>query len=167
MRSENSLACWALWNGKGYSFSNATRNEHAKVHCSESMVGFEAFSFCFTISIRSSQISCCCPMSLRSCSFGSSGPAPYMLQQCIDGVDVGVRRLKALDLGLGGSWVGQPASSPALLPLGAGSSVPTPSALALPHASSAVVCHTNSLKRRLGVLKNGLRTPQVFTRVMP
>jgi hypothetical protein len=62
----------------------------------------------------SSRISCCCPVSWRSCSFGSAGPGPLSGQQFIDGVDGGVGQLKALDLGLGGSWVGQPISSPSV-----------------------------------------------------
>jgi hypothetical protein len=39
----------------------------------------------------SSQLSCCCPVSWRACSFSSAGPAPsyHMLQQFIDGVHVG------------------------------------------------------------------------------
>ena len=37
----------------------------------------------------------------------------YVLQEIIDGVDVVVRQFKALDLGLGGSRVSQPACSPA------------------------------------------------------
>ena len=56
----------------------------------------------------------------------------HVLQQFIDGVKVGVTQLNSMDLSLrGGGWVGQPASSPiltratkasspALLPLGAG-----------------------------------------------
>ena len=40
----------------------------------------------------------------------------YVLQQLTDGVDVGLGQLKALDLSLGGSRVGQPTSSPAPTP---------------------------------------------------
>lgn len=40
----------------------------------------------------------------------------YQLQQLIDGVDVGVGQLRALDLGLGG--IGQPTSSPMPVPPG-------------------------------------------------
>ena len=36
---------------------------------------------------------------------------PHVLQQFTDEVDIGVGQLKALDLGLGGSWVGWSASS--------------------------------------------------------
>lgn len=53
-----------------------------------------------------SWISCQCPESWRSCS--SRWPL-HQLQQFKDGVDVGVGKLKALDLDTG---VGQPASSP-------------------------------------------------------
>ena len=41
----------------------------------------------------------------------------HVLQKLIDAVDVGMGQLKALDLGLGDSWVGQPASSPVFKPL--------------------------------------------------
>jgi hypothetical protein len=71
----------------------------------------------------SSQISCCYGVSRRPWSFGSAGPASYTLQQFKDGVDVGVGKLGALDQCLGGSWVGQPASSP----------VPSSQSSALPH----------------------------------
>lgn len=65
---------------------------------------------------NSSQISCCSSVSWRSWSFGSAGLKA--LQQFMDGVDIEVDKLRVLHLGLGGSWVVQPAPSPALPPLG-------------------------------------------------
>lgn len=56
---------------------------------------------------NSSQMSCCYPVLWRSCR-----TSPFY------GVDVGVGQVKALDLGLGGSWVGQPANSPMPIPPG-------------------------------------------------
>lgn len=58
-----------------------------------------------------SQMCCRCPVSGRSCSFGSAGLAPSLTPAVTDGVGVGVGWLKALDLGLGSSWAGQPTSS--------------------------------------------------------
>jgi hypothetical protein len=58
----------------------------ANDHCSESSVWFESSGFCYSIldlPWNSSGIACC-PVSWRSCSFGSPP-----LQQFIDGVDVG------------------------------------------------------------------------------
>ena len=47
---------------------------------------------------------------MESCSFG---PALHALQQFVDGIDVRVGQLKALDLGLlGGNCIGQPTNSP-------------------------------------------------------
>lgn len=50
-----------------------------------------------------SQMCCRCPVSGRSCSFGSAGLAPSLTPAVTDGVGVGVGWLKALDLGLGSS----------------------------------------------------------------
>jgi len=73
--------------------------------CTESLVWFQASEFCYTINTRSHQdsswISCCYHVSWRTCSFGSAGLA-HTFQQVIDGEDVGVGQLKALDLGLAG-----------------------------------------------------------------
>jgi hypothetical protein len=44
--------------------------------------------------------------------------SPFLVQQFTDEVDAGVGQLKALDLGLGGSWVSQPTSSPTSAPPG-------------------------------------------------
>ena len=87
------------------------------VHCTESLVWFQA-SGSSTLSILdphrdSSQISCCCPVSQRSCSFGSAGPTPSYSPaiqrwgRCLQGTN-----LKALDPGLGCMCVGQPTGSP-------------------------------------------------------
>jgi hypothetical protein len=46
------------------------------------------------------QISCCCPVSLRSGSFGSVEPAHHTLQKFTHEVDVGVEQFKAWDLDL-------------------------------------------------------------------
>ena len=72
---------------------------------------------------ENSQILCCCPESWRSCGYGSAGPAPSHAPAVHRWVDVGVGQLKALDLVLEGSGVGQLASSP----------VPTPPGCALLH----------------------------------
>lgn len=48
----------------------------------------------------------------RSCSFFRCDQLRHVLQQFIDNMYVSVRQLKTLDLDLGVSWVGQPASSP-------------------------------------------------------
>jgi len=61
----------------------------------------------------SSQMCCCCPESWRPCSFGSAGQAPSLAPAVHRWVDVAMGQHRALDLGLGSSWVGQPASSPA------------------------------------------------------
>lgn len=50
----------------------------------------------------------CCPVSWKSCRFGSADLALHMLQQLVDEVDVGLGQ-PALVLGLGGHSVGQPA----------------------------------------------------------
>jgi hypothetical protein len=59
------------------------------------------------------QIVCCCPVSGRSCSSGSVGPAlsSTPADDRWDGC-WGVP-IRALDIGLGDSWIGQPANSPA------------------------------------------------------
>lgn len=57
-------------------------------------------------------LSCCCPVSWRSCSFRSAKPAFRVQQQFTNDVDVGVSQLRALDPGLGGSWAGQLVGSP-------------------------------------------------------
>ena len=76
----------------------------ANIHCNESLVWFEASGFCYTINAGSSQgypVAVLCrgdPAALNLQDW------PYhTLQQFIDGVDVGVGQLKALDLGLDGS----------------------------------------------------------------
>lgn len=101
--------------------------DFANVHCSLSLVWTEASGFCYTViagsSHDSSWTSCCCSVSLRSCNFGSAGLAPSCIQQFTDGLG----QLKALDLGLSGSWVAQPISS-----LG-----PTPPRLALQHCPAS------------------------------
>lgn len=67
----------------------------------------------------SSQLSCFCPVSWSSCSFGSARQAPHVLQQFSNGGDVEVGQVKSLDLGLcGGSWAGQAACSPMPIPPG-------------------------------------------------
>lgn len=54
-----------------------TEHPLANVHCNESLVCFEASGFCCVINCYRdfSQISCCCPVSWRSCSFGSTRAA--------------------------------------------------------------------------------------------
>lgn len=50
----------------------------ANVPCNESLVWFKATGFCHSINTGhqdSFRISCCCPVSLRCCSFGFGGPA--------------------------------------------------------------------------------------------
>jgi hypothetical protein len=49
---------------------------------------------------KSSQKSCCCPVSWRSCSLGCVGLALHEFQHFMDGVDVGVSQFKSLDLDL-------------------------------------------------------------------
>lgn len=61
-----------------------------------------------TFSKISSQISCCWPDTLQ---LWFCRTVLHILLQLIDGIDVRVGQLKALKLGLGGSWVGQPTSS--------------------------------------------------------
>lgn len=82
----------------------------ANVHCNESLVWFEAFSFCCTISTGSSLGLLRCPV-VALCQgdpavLALQDPPLQMLQQFIDGVEVRV--------GLAGSWVGPPTCSPAL-----------------------------------------------------
>ena len=74
---------------------------------------YDIVSFCYTMDtgpcLDSTWLSSCCPVSWRSCSFGSAGLAQplYMLQQIIEGVDVGGDQLITLILGLGSCRVGQ------------------------------------------------------------
>ena len=68
--------------------------------------------------LDSFQIYYCCPVSWGSFCLGSTEPSLHMFHQFIDGVDVGMDQLKALDLGLVGSWSGQPISSSTPNPLG-------------------------------------------------
>lgn len=87
-------------------------------NCNESLVWFKVSGFCRTTlcintgsSLDSFQISCCCCKSWRSSSFGSVGQPPshapgQRWHKCWVG------QLKALDLALNSSWVGQVASSP-------------------------------------------------------
>ena len=88
----------------------------ANVHCSESLVWFKASGFCYTISTGSSLgflsailllpwVVEILQLWLRDWSF-------HALQQFIDRIDVGMGRLKTLDLGL---EVAELVSSPALL----------------------------------------------------
>lgn len=44
---------------------------------------------------NSSRLSCYCPVSWKSCSFGSAEPALHALQQFTDKMDTGVRQLRA------------------------------------------------------------------------
>jgi hypothetical protein len=60
-----------------------------------------------------SLLSCCCPCVLEFLQRWICRTNPSHPQQFLDGVDVGVGQLKVLTLGLGGSWVAHPASSPA------------------------------------------------------
>lgn len=56
----------------------------------------------------SSWLSCCCPELWRSCSVCSVGLMDSSLS--LVGSGVGAGQLKAIDLGLDGSWIGQLAS---------------------------------------------------------
>ncbi|CAO2580303.1 hypothetical protein LEMLEM_LOCUS1378 [Lemmus lemmus] len=60
----------------------------------------------------SSWVSCCCPVSWRSCSFGSAGLTPPRAPAGNTREGVWVSQLVALILGLGGWRVGQLASFP-------------------------------------------------------
>lgn len=55
------------------------------------------------LSVKSCLISYCCPVSWRPYSFRSAGLALDVLEQFMDGADVGVSNLKTLDLGLSGN----------------------------------------------------------------
>lgn len=57
-------------------------------------------------------------VSWRSYSFGSAGLALWCTPALHTWVDVGMGQLKALNVSLGGSWVGQPTSSPTVTPPG-------------------------------------------------
>jgi hypothetical protein len=61
---------------------------------------------------------CCCPVSWRSYSFGSTGPAPSCTLAVHQWDRCWVGQLKALDLSLRGIWAGQSTSSPILTLLG-------------------------------------------------
>lgn len=56
---------------------------------------------------KNSGMSCSCPESWRSCSSVSADWSLHRLQQVIDGADVGVGQLKALNMGLDSTWVAQ------------------------------------------------------------
>jgi hypothetical protein len=58
-------------------------------------------------------ISCCCPVSQRTFRFASAGPTTSCGPAVHRSANVGVGQLRALDLGLSGSWVCQPTRSPA------------------------------------------------------
>lgn len=97
----------------------------ANVHYNKSLVCFKASGFHYSIT-RTPLLPCGCPMSWRSCTFGSAGLAASSTPALHTGEDVQVSQLKALDLGLGGSWwASQPAHSP----------TPTPPGQALQHCS--------------------------------
>jgi len=85
----------------------------ANVCCNKSLVWFKASGFCYTINTGSSlgplSHILFLPCIIEILQFWSAGTF-HALQQLIDRVDVGVGQLKALDLGLVGSWVGQSAS---------------------------------------------------------
>lgn len=91
----------------------------------------------------SSQIPCDCPESWRSCGYDSVGLAPscplaaHRWGRCLG-------QLKTLDLGLSGSWVGQPVYLLALLPLAVkvmvNSSVPMSLGPVLPHPQHCLWC---------------------------
>ena len=80
----------------------------ANVHCSESLVWFEASGFCYTINTGSSlgllldTLLSPCVMEILQLWF-SARVALHKLQQFIDGLDVGVGRRETLDLGPHGS----------------------------------------------------------------
>lgn len=81
-------------------------------------------------SLETPLISCCCPKSCRSWGYGFTKPPLHTLQHVIDGVG----ELLALNLGLGGSWIGQPAHSPApLQPVVSCSALQGAVGAALPH----------------------------------
>jgi len=71
----------------------------------------EASGFCYTINTGSSPGLLSYPVDLQDWSL-------HDLQQFIDGVDFGVDQLKALNLGLDGSWACQLTSSPTTAPPG-------------------------------------------------
>ena len=60
--------------------------------------------------------SCCCPESWGSCSYGSTGPVPFMLSSSSYGEAIVVDQLKDLSQGLGHIWAAQPVSFPAFTP---------------------------------------------------
>ena len=83
---------------------------------SKALVWFKISGFCDTINPHwdCSKLSCCCPESWRSCSFGTAGLA----QPFTDYIDIGGGQFRALDLGLGDGTDGQPTDFPLSAPLG-------------------------------------------------
>ena len=91
---------------------------HADDHCNESLIWFKVSDLCHTINIGSSPGLLLVYSVVTLChqvpaALDQQDRLFYVLQRFTDDVDVGVRQLKALDLGLGGSCAGQPAGSPA------------------------------------------------------
>lgn len=90
------------------------------MHCNDSLVWFEAFGICYNIYSESSQgpfsniLLLPCVMEILKLWFCRTGPI-YAQQQFIDRIDGGMDQLKALDLGLGGSWLVPMPLGPALL----------------------------------------------------
>ena len=70
--------------------------------CNESLVWFEASGFCYTLNTGSTP-GLFFDIPLLPCHGDPVALVLHTLQQFINGVDVGVGQLKALDLGLGGS----------------------------------------------------------------
>lgn len=109
-----------VWPVKAYSVSLSLfifLSLLASVHFLESSGWLVASGFCCTtdnglsLGILLDILSFSCV--LRSCCFGSVGLS-HVLQQFLDGVDVGVDLLIAVVLGLGGSWVGRRTKFPSL-----------------------------------------------------
>ena len=84
----------------------------ANVHCHSSLVLFKASVFAYSISPSSSPdwISCCCPLSQGSCSFGSTGMAPAHPLPVNRWNRCGVGQLKDLNPDLCGAGVDQTSS---------------------------------------------------------
>ena len=87
-----------------YSFTQIAL--HADAHCSELSFWFKFSGFCYTMSTGPSP---CFPVGILSYVHPSTmvpeDQSLHMLQHVIDGVDVGVGKLKALDLCLSCSQV--------------------------------------------------------------
>ena len=103
----------AVWPSETHDDPSVNTSLLVSAHCSESLAWHPTSATPLILGPHwDSWISYHSLVSWRCCSPGSAGLALHMLEQHIDELGVGMEYLAVLVLGLGGSWVGQPASFP-------------------------------------------------------